>query len=54
MFYELRGLLEDIWNGDSDVTWEDFNERLEDAWENGELSGTEYDWLINNMGDIEE
>lgn len=51
MFVRLRKLMEDIWNEDSSVTWSDFRKRVETAYENDELSGTEYDWLLNNMAE---
>lgn len=50
MFESLRWLLVNIWNEESHVSWEEFQERVENAWDNDELSGTEYDWLMNNMG----
>lgn len=49
MFIVLRRILEDIWNGDSDMSWETFHSRVETAYTNDEITGTEYDWLINNM-----
>lgn len=50
MFETLKSLLEDILNGESDVTMDEFEERVEEAWDDDELSGSEYDWLIANMG----
>lgn len=50
MFETLKSLLEDILNGESDVTMDEFEGRVEEAWDDDELSGSEYDWLIANMG----
>ena len=51
MFESLRGLLVQIWDEETSVTWADFEERVQAAWSNGELAGTEYDWLMANKGD---
>lgn len=51
MFEELKSLLEDIWNDESDVSFEEFEKKVEQAWNDGLLEGTEYDWLLNNIGD---
>lgn len=51
MFESLRGLLIEIWDEETSVTWEEFEERVQNAWSDGDLSGTEYDWLMANKGD---
>lgn len=48
-FRSLRGLLNQILNGESNMSPEDFEERVYIAYQDGELSGTEYDWLMNNI-----
>lgn len=48
-FRSLRGLLSQILNGEFDMSPEDFEERVYTAYQDGELSGTEYDWLMNNI-----
>lgn len=50
MFSQLRHLLDLIWSGDSDVTLEEFEQRVSDAYADGQLSGIEYDWLMGNIG----
>ena len=50
MFETLKNLLEDILNGESDTTIDEFEEQVEAAWDSDELTGSEYDWLIANMG----
>lgn len=49
MFSQLRHLLDLIWSGESKVTLEEFEQRVSDAYADGLLSGTEYDWLMGNI-----
>lgn len=49
MFRELRHLLDLIWSGESRLTLKEFEQRVQDAYAAGKLSGTEYDWLMGNI-----
>lgn len=49
MFRVLRHLLDLIWSGESEVTLEEFEQRVQDVYADGKLSGTEYDWLMGNI-----
>lgn len=48
-FRSLRGTLNQILNGESGMSPEDFEEQVYAAYQDDELSGTEYDWLMNNI-----
>lgn len=49
MFKQLQDLLDLIWCGESDVTLEEFEKCVHDAYAGGQLIGTEYDWLMGNI-----
>ena len=52
MFYSLQELMENIYHGESSLSWEDFEERVQAAWADDKITGTQYDWLIGNSGSI--
>lgn len=48
-FYSLQGLLNEIYAGDTCMSMEEFEKRIQEAYDDGELSGTQYDWLMANI-----
>ena len=51
MFEELKGLCEDIWNNDSEVSWDEFEEKVMNAYADGHISSRECDWLLAEKGE---
>lgn len=51
MFDSLRQLCEDIWNNDSDVSWDEFEEKVMNAYADGRISSRECDSLLAQKGD---
>lgn len=49
VFYGLRGLLNEILIGDSDMSPGDFKERVHERYNEGDITGSQYDWLMNNI-----
>lgn len=48
-FRSLCGLMNEIMSGDTDVTPEEFEERVQEAYDNDEITGTQYDHLMGNF-----
>lgn len=48
VFHSYQSLLNDIFSGDSDMSLEEFRERVEQAYDDDRLTGTQYDWLMGN------
>jgi len=50
-YRELKGLVCDIVDGENlSITEDELIQRIEDAYDNDEISGTQYDHLMNLLG----
>lgn len=49
VFYGLRGLLNEIFSGDSDMSTEEFEKRVQERYNEGDITGSQYDWLMSNI-----
>lgn len=48
-FRELMSLVNELWFGTTTVTPEEFEQRVNDAYADGELTGIQYDKLIGEI-----
>lgn len=48
-FYSYQGLLNDIFSGDVKMSLEEFEEKVQQAYADELLTGTQYDWLMGNI-----
>lgn len=48
VFHSMQGLLNDIFSGDVDMSLDTFEQKVEKLYNEGKLTGTQYDWLISN------
>lgn len=51
MYENLKNLCLNIWSNDSNVTWDEFEEKVMNAYADGKLSSRECDWLLAQKGD---
>ena len=45
-FHELCDLAVKIHSGESDMPMDDFETKIQESYDSGELTGSEYDWLM--------
>lgn len=50
---ELKELIEDISNGDSDVDIEEVREQIQDIYDAGKMPSSQYDELMGYIQDLE-
>ena len=51
-FGELKGILNNVINGVSDEDVDEIAERIQEAYDNDQLSGTQYDNLMSLVQDL--
>lgn len=48
-FRSLMSLVNELWFGTAEITQEEFEQRVNEAYADGELTGTQYDKLIGEI-----